>query len=284
MISTVTSPWAPTLDNLVGEVSNSLVLCSPYIGRDPCVRIAEQLHKNNRTGIEILVLTDLSRENMLSGATDVSALIQLCEAIPRTDIRFLPSIHAKVYVADESLAIVTSGNLTQSGLNRNCEYGLSVSDAGLVTKIRSEILEYRAIGSGLTLPHLRIFERIVGELAELRRQVDKAAKQRLKREFDSKLIEADEAILATRVEGLSTHAAFADTILFVLKNGPKRTKDIYPEIQRIHPDLCDDTVKLVIRGEEWSQAKWHHRVRHAQLFLQRQKQIVLRDGIWHLCK
>lgn len=282
MISTVMSPWAPTLDNLVSEASKSLVLCSPYIGRDPCARIAEQLRRNNRTGIEILVLTDLSRENMLSGATDVSALIQLCEAIPRTDIRFLPSIHAKVYVADESLAVITSGNLTQSGLNRNCEYGLSVSDAGLVTKIRSEILEYRAIGSGLKLPQLRIFERIVGELAGLRRDIEKVAKQRLRHEFDTKLIEADETILTARVEGLSTHAAFADTILFVLKNGPKRTKDIYPEIQRIHPDLCDDTVKLVIRGEEWSQAKWHHRVRHAQLFLQRQRRIILREGAWHL--
>lgn len=284
MISTVMSPWTPTLDNLVSEASKSLVLCSPYIGRDPCARIAEQLRRNNRTEIEILVLTDLSRENMLSGATDVSALIQLCEAIPRTDIRFLPSIHAKVYVADESLAVVTSGNLTQSGLNRNCEFGLSVSDGILVTKIRSEILEYRAIGSRLNLSQLRIFERIVGELAELRRYIERAAKQRLKREFDTKLIEADEAILTARVEGLSTHAVFADTILFVLKNGPKRTKDIYPEIQHIHPDLCDGTVKLVIRGEEWSQAKWHHRVRHAQLFLQRQRRIIRREGIWSLSK
>lgn len=282
MISTVPSPWTSTFDNLVSQVSTSLLVCSPYIGREPCVRIAEHLRLRNRTGIEILVLTDLSRENMLSGATDVSALIQLCEAIPRTDIRILPSVHAKVYVADEACAVVTSGNLTQSGLARNHEYGISLSDTSLVAKVRAEILEYRAIGSWVKLPQLYVFEKIVGDLSELRRQIEKATKQRLKQEFNAKLREADEAILGARIGGLSAHAAFADTILFVLKNGPKRTRDIYPEIQRIHPDLCDDTVKLVIRGEAWSQANWHHRVRHAQLFLARGGRIVLREGRWHL--
>ena len=219
---------------------------------------------------------------MLSGSTDVTALIQLCEAIPRTDIRFLPSIHAKVYVADQTLAIVTSGNLTQSGLTRNCEYGIFVSDVALVTTIRSEILEYRAIGSRLQLPQLRVFEKIVGELSDLRRQVEKAAKLRLRQEFDLKLRDADKTILRAREEGLSAHAIFADTILFVLKNGPKKTRDIYPEIQLIHPDLCDDSVKLVVSGKEWTQPDWHHRVRHAQNLLTRQGRIVRRDGLWYL--
>ncbi len=280
MISTVLSPWAATFEHLVGAASSSLVVCSPYIGRGPCEKIIDSLRRNGRTGIEILVLTDLSRENMLSGSTDVAALVRLCEAIPRTDIRFLPSIHAKVYVADQELAIVTSGNLTQGGLTRNLEYGISVSDAALVTRIRAEILEYRAIGSRVQLPQLRVFEVIVSELSELRRNIEKAARQRLRKEFDVKLRDADEAILRVRVDGLSTHAVFADTILYVLKNGPRRTRDIYPEIQLLHPDLCDDALKLVIQGEEWSQAKWHHRVRHAQLFLARQGKIILRDGRW----
>ena len=282
MINTVRSPWVLPFENLINAAATSLVVCSPYIGRDPCARIVANLQRNKRTDIEILILTDLSRENMLSGATDVSALIMLCEAIPGTDIRFLPSVHAKVYVADQAHAIVTSGNLTQSGLSRNLEYGVSVSDIRLVKKIRSEILEYRVIGSQIQLPQLRVFETIVNELSGLRRDAEKAAKKQLKREFDERLRDADEIVLRARVEGLSAHAAFADTILFVLKNGPTKTRDLYAEIQFIHPDLCDDSVKLVIHGEAWSQAKWHHRVRHAQLFLARQGRIVLREGRWHV--
>lgn len=282
MINTVPSPWVLPFENLINAAATSLVVCSPYIGRDPCARIVANLQRNKRTDVEILVLTDLSRENMLSGATDVSALIMLCEAIPGTDIRFLPSVHAKVYVADQAHAIVTSGNLTRGGLSRNLEYGISVSDVGLVKKIRTEILEYRAIGSQIQLPQLRIFETIVSELSELRRDTERAAKKRLKQEFDERLRDADEAVLRARIDGLSAHAAFADTILFVLKSGPKKTRDIYTEIQFIHPDLCDDSVKLVIHGEKWNQAKWHHRVRHAQSSLARQGRIVLKEGRWNV--
>jgi len=70
--------------------------------------------------------------------------------------------------------------------------------------------------------------------------------------------------------------------LYLLSKGPKTTPAIYSEIEKIHPDLCDDSIKLVIRGEPWSQVKWHHRVRHAQLFLKRQGRIRNEGGKWHL--
>lgn len=284
MITTVVSPWVSTFDSLVSQATTSLVLCSPYIGREPCERITSSLVRANRTEIDILVLTDLSRDNMLSGATDVSALIGLCEALPRTDIRFLPTVHAKVYVADQAFAVVTSGNLTQSGLRRNLEYGIAVSDVPLVKQIRSEILEYREVGSELSLPQLRVFKGIVDELQEYRNNLTKSVKKQLALEFNAKLQDAKETILRARVDGLSSHAVFADTILFILKNGPLTTKEMYPQIQAIHPDLCDDTIKLVISGEEWSQAKWRHRVRHAQLALARQGRITRQDGSWHVIK
>jgi hypothetical protein len=41
-------------------------------------------------------------------------------------------------------------------------------------------------------------------------------------------------------------------------------------------------VKLVIRGEPWSQVKWHDRVRHAQVFLKRQGRISREGDKWRL--
>lgn len=282
MIQTLRSPWAGSFENLVGMASSSLVLCSPYIGQEPCARIVSKLREQDRTSIEVLVLTDLSRDNMLSGATDVTALVRLCEAVPRTEVRFLPSVHAKVYVADRVSAIVTSGNMTLSGLSRNLEYGMLVSDESLVGEIRADVLAYRAIGSKVTLPQLRTFQQVVQELSGMRNEVEKSARCKLRQEFDAKLHDASEVVLRTRVDGLGAHATFADTILYVLKDGPKSTKEIYEEIHRIHPDLCDDSVKLVIHGEEWSQAKWRHRARHAQQFLSRRGDVVRVEGRWHL--
>lgn len=282
MIRQLAYPWAEAFETLVKQVSNCLVICSPFIGKAPCARIVTLLRETGRLGISLLLLTDLSRDNMLSGATDVAGLVQLCEAFPMADIRFLPRLHAKVYIADESSAVVTSANLTDNGLLRNLEYGVCINDVGLVQAIRTDILAYRSLGSAVDRSQLRLFEGIISELRQIRVRAERSLKAQLRKEFDAKLREADNEILRVRAEGLTAHAAFADTILFILKKAPKNTKELYAEIKAIHPDLCDDTVKLVIRGETWSQANWHHKVRHAQLSLARQGKIVRQGSKWGL--
>jgi len=282
MIRPVLSPWGDTFEELAGLTSRSFVACSPFLGREPCERVASVLRKKAQPDVSVLVITDLSRDNMLKGTTDVSGLVHLCEALPGTEVRFLPNVHAKVYVADERCAIVTSGNLTEKGLRFNLEYGFYLDEPELVKQVRSDIVSYGSVGSVIDVSRLRLFERIVLELKDLNQRVERSAKARLRREFADRLKAADEEIVRARAEGLSQHSAFAETILFLLRNGRKDTRSLYQEIQRIHPDLCDDSIKLVIRGEVWSQVKWHQRVRHAQLYLKRQGKIVLKEGNWEL--
>ena len=282
MIRPLLSPWVDTLDKLVSLTSRSLVACSPFIGREPCERVSSILRKNAQPGVSLLIITDLSKDNLLKGTTDVSGLVHLCETLPGTEVRFLPNIHAKVYVADERCAIVTSGNLTERGLRFNLEYGFYLDEPKLVKEVRGHIISYGSVGSLVDVTRLRLFESIVLELKDLQERVEKSAKSRLRREFTDRLKRADEEILRARAEGMSQHSAFADTILFLLRSGPKDTRRLYDEIRRIHSDLCDDSIKLVIRGEVWSQVKWHHRVRHAQLYLKRQGKIRLDRGVWQL--
>jgi hypothetical protein len=232
--------------------------------------------------IPVLLLTDLSRDNMLSGGTDVSAIVGLCDVLPRTEIRFLPNLHAKVYIADEKYAVVTSANLTDAGLCRNHEYGIYVDESELVKKITADITQYASLGSLVNPLQLREFERVVAELRKLKAEAEKQFKADIRKEFDKKMRAANKEILRVRAESLSQHAAFAETILFLLKQGPRDTKNLYTAVQSIHPDLCDDSIKLVIRGEAWNQVKWHHRVRHAQLFLKRQGRVRREGNKWYL--
>lgn len=275
------SPWMNAFDGLIARASKSLLICSPFVGRGPCERIALILRDKGTANIPILLLTDLSRDNMLSGGTDVGALAGLCDALPRTEIRFLPNLHAKVYIADERHAVVTSANLTDAGLRRNLEYGVYIDERDLVKQVTADATQYAALGSPVHSLQLRQFERVVNELKELKVEAEKQFKATLRKEFEKKMQAADEEVLRVRAESLSQHAAFADTVLFTLKQGPKDTKTLYAAVQSIHPDLCDDSVKLVIRGEVWSQLKWHHRVRHAQLFLKRQGRIRRKGSKWY---
>lgn len=270
-----------TFEDLVAQASTSLLICSPFVGRGPCERIALILRKKGVADIRILLLTSLSRDNMLSAATDVGALAQLCEVLPGTEVRSLPSLHAKVYIADERRAVVTSANLTDAGMRRNLEYGVYISQRALVEQVVADLRQYASLGSSVNLAQLRHFQNIVAELRELKAQLEKRVTAKLRKEFDRKLRAVEEQLLVARGEGLSPHAAFADTVLYLLEKGSMDTKTLYSAVQSIHPDLCDDTVKLVISGEVWNQVKWHHRVRHAQLFLKRQGRITRKGGRWH---
>src|SRR4051812_17704829 len=113
MIELLPSPWGAQFERLIDRAESSLVMCAPYVGSGACERIARVLGRAGRaSSVQVSLLTDLSRDNMVSGATDPRALLTLTAALPNTTIRFLPSLHAKVFVADEREAIITSSNLT----------------------------------------------------------------------------------------------------------------------------------------------------------------------------
>jgi len=274
------SSWSDRFDGLLGSASSSLVLCSPYIGCGPCRKIEERASSWPR-GFSLLVLTDLSRDNMLSGSTDVVALTSIVDAFPATEVRFLPSLHAKVYVADEKEAVVTSANMTDNGLARNLEYGVHLTDPDVVHRVRRDVLDFASLGSTISVAQLKAFVGIVLELRDLHRAADRSIKARLRREFARKLEQANIEIVRARAGGRAPHAIFADAIRYFLRAGPATTESLNRAIQQIHPDLCDDRVDRIIDGRHFGK-KWKHAVRTAQQYLKRLGEIELAGGRWQL--
>jgi phosphatidylserine/phosphatidylglycerophosphate/cardiolipin synthase-like enzyme len=249
MADLLRSPWDHEFRRLLDVVEDSLVLCAPYVGAEPCQLVMDRIEGRRRSrSVDLRVVTDLSRDNLLSGVTDVASLLLLVKAIPRTTIRFLPNLHAKVYVADQKRAIVTSSNLTSSGMMRNFEYGVSFDDPPTVATVRADILQYSELGSSLDRVQLQRFVQITEDLRELSRTAQRSVSRRLHQEFDRRLEAADFEIFRARTAGKTPHAIFADAIIYLLRNGPLRTVDLHRSIQRIHPDLCDDSVNRVIDG------------------------------------
>jgi hypothetical protein len=263
------SPWDEDFGDLIHTAHASLVMVSPYIGMEPCRRIVseksgEQLQEN----LSVLVVTDLSQDNLLSGSTDVGAIYHLTQGLPKTEIVFLPSIHAKVYIADLAMAIITSGNMTRSGLYRNYEYGIRLENKSVVGRIREDIMGYSALGSKI-------------DVNKVRTRAEKGTKSRLHKEFEKRMQLFSDEIIRTRAAGRAMHAIFADAILYLLGRRPMSTQELHLLIQRIHPDLCDDNVDRVIDGKHFGK-KWKHAVRTAQQHLKKEGVIELRDGIWYM--
>ena len=90
---------------------------------------------------------------LFSGATSDSKIF----AVPR--------LHAKVYLRDTDLAIITSANLTPSGLDFNYEYGVGLSDTKMVKRIRQDIEAYSRVGSKMSSELLAEIDLISAELA-----------------------------------------------------------------------------------------------------------------------
>ncbi|MBC7224531.1 MAG: hypothetical protein H5T59_09720 [Anaerolineae bacterium] len=232
--------------------------------------------------VRLRVLTSLSVESMLRGSTDPNSLLALMDAVPHTQVSHLPGLHAKVYLADEREAIVTSGNLTHGGVFQNYEYGVRFTDLAQVRRIWEDLLEYERLGSLVPRSDLERMAQAAGELQELRQRSEREIGEPLQREFRRRMDEAQTELMSIRAHGKTTNGIFADTIIYLLrKYGPMRTVDLHPLIQQIHPDLCDDTIDRVIKGVHFGK-KWKHYVRNAQQFLKRQGRITFDGSRWHL--
>lgn len=251
------------------------------------LRRCRAVQHNSRSGgaiepqLEFQLTTDLSVHNILSGATDIAALVALQVSIPRATIRFLPSLHAKVYIADAKQAVVTSSNLTDNGLMRNFEYGVFFDDEAAVMRIREDVLRYSSLGSQVGPEQLQRMSAVASEVREVSREMERSVRRQLRTEFNRRLSIADAEFLRARTAGRTAHAIFADAIVHLLSSGPVTTVELNRRIQQIHPDLCNDNVDRVIDGEHFGK-RWKHGVRTAQVSLRRAGRIRRTERLWQL--
>jgi phosphatidylserine/phosphatidylglycerophosphate/cardiolipin synthase-like enzyme len=277
-VELVASPWTVKFYDLVDAVEEDLLVASPFISSEPLKKIVEIIEdKHSLNSVHVSVVTNLAVDSLLSGSLDVAALLYLAQSIPNSTVTYLPSLHAKIYVADTKAAVVTSANLTNKGLVHNHEYGVLLRDPALVAKVRTDLTRYASLGNTVSPDALIALNQVAQELKTIRQQADRSIKAKLRMAFEQRTEEAKLELLQARAKDKTTHGIFCDTILYLLEQkGPLRTVELHPLIQQIHPDLCDDTIDRVIDGVHFGK-KWKHYVRISQVGLRR-KGLIDYDG------
>lgn len=279
----LSSPWEAQFYDLVTSAQTDLLLMSPFISRTPLEKIQRIIDaRSSDEPLQVDVITNLAINSIVGGSLDLDALVSFVEAVPQTRVTYLPSLHAKVYIADARAAVVTSGNLTTGGLKNNNEYGVLMRDPGLVAQIRTDLLKYASLGSLVPFDMLQGIGEATRELKAIRKEADKTIQAKIGALIEQSAEFAKLELLRVRARGKTTHGIFSDTIVYLIRQrGPLSTADLQPLIQQIHPDLCDDLVDRVIEGVHFGK-KWKHHVRNAQLFLKRKKVIALDGERWSL--
>jgi hypothetical protein len=263
----VSSPFTPHFRRFVAELSTDGVICSPYIGREPVEMLLDSVTQRGIAPFFALTLvTDLSVRNTVQGSTDLSAVVRLAEVLPRAQIYYVPQLHAKVYIAGQSLAVVASANFTKGGSSSNLEYGVCFHDHETIARIREDVGSYARLGGKVPLARLRSLRDRTIELRALVAAEQRSINSHLREASSHVERETEDDLIRIRVDGRSVNAVFSDAILYLLKHGPVATKDLGTLIRQVLPDFCDDTRDRVIDGQHYGKL-WKHQLRNAQQHL-----------------
>lgn len=74
--------------------------------------------------------------NYFTGVSDLEALQIIIDK--KGTIKNFQKLHSKIYIFDDELAVISSGNLTNNGLYNNFEYGVLIEDKMFVSEIVSD--------------------------------------------------------------------------------------------------------------------------------------------------
>lgn len=127
--SLLTSNWEDTLFDMTDRCASRLTLLTPFVKYN----VFERLLNVTSDAVEVRLLSRFSVPQFHKGVSDIAVFKRALEA--DSVIRSLQRLHAKVYIFDDTRAIVTSGNLTTAGLQSNVEYGVLLSDGKIVEEI-----------------------------------------------------------------------------------------------------------------------------------------------------
>ncbi len=235
--------------------------------------------------VRINVLTDISYRALVQGSTETSALLYLFENHHNVCITYLPKIHAKVYIADQSNAIIASANFTRGGGKINFEYGVKIHNRATIQKIQSDMDEYKNLGADITQSQLNAVHAQVEKIKALIKSEQKNIAKTIKLYSVEQQQEIENDLIRARIKNKSLSSIFSETLLYLLSRKPTKTQELNMLVSNIHPDLCDDTVDRVIDGERFGKL-WKHHVRNAQQQLKKAG-LIYRDektSLWHKAK
>ena len=279
MIKFLNGSWRNDLASVASIAEQSVLIAAPFIKYQEAAWLCERF----RPGISVTTLTNINLEAISSSVLDVAALRCILEVSPLARLIALPTLHAKVFVADDKVAIVTSGNLTRSALDHNIEYGILLRQTDLVKTIHDDMISFARLGSAVSTSTIGQIEPLEHELREARSKLDDKASPQARRKLTDLIRKSLPMFVGAHVGNRSKYAVFGEAIRFVLANRPLPTRTIHEQVRSLLPDLCDDSVPLIVNGQYYGKA-WKRDLRHAQLHLKRKGVLTLdkSSGLWSL--
>jgi len=160
----------PMYDDFLNSISSSkeeIRICSPFIKNDIVNSVFKEMNKN----CKISFVTNVNLKSLLKKSSDINALHTI---LHNNGVLFnYQRLHAKIYVFDNREAIVTSANLTLSGMKRNFEYGIFTDDKEVVKNIIKDFdsLCTGELSGNIKPEHIDYIQKIIDSIPK-QREID----------------------------------------------------------------------------------------------------------------
>lgn len=156
----IKTPWKTKFLELVRNSKKSIKITAPFVKEDIC----QEMINAKKPFVKVQLLTSFKLNCVYLGMIDVAALNQIISACG--DVRSYPNLHSKIYIFDNTQAVITSGNLTTGGMIRNFEYGLLLENDDIVKYVTEDFDRlFDDDNSGkITAEHLMTVESIIKKL------------------------------------------------------------------------------------------------------------------------
>ena len=216
MFEIINSPWEKTFVRLLRKATATVYLASPFIKS----QTASLITQNIANGIDFRYINSFKLAYFHNGASDLDALSILMK--DNCKQKNVPNLHAKLFIFDDA-AIITSGNLTPSGLKNNLEYGILVQDS-LVTEIKHD---YLTIFNNPD--HPKITSEIINKAQDILSAVPKEKRR--------KIGVADKSLFADIVNNTNTEELYDGGTASILSTASPWEKDVFNCLMKIKDDV-----------------------------------------------
>ncbi len=224
--------------------AKQLTIVSPYIGHAEAKLVVNMLPEANITTITRLKTSSLLGSKALN-IKALQALKKLKKSSNKKNIvrRIvnLPWLHAKIYVADKKRAIITSANLTKSGIDLNHECGIVITNRSAVSKICTKIDSYIESGVDIEANELNVIERTV-RVAENTKKKPQSRKACHTLDYEYQCLYSEN----------NMNMRFRKAVYYLLGDKAMTTVELNESIQCLYPDIYDkDIYRNIKRAQKY---------------------------------
>ena len=169
----VTTPTHDWLAKRARTCGARMLVGSPYVNK-AIINLTDIVSKDvSRT---LVTRTDL--RDFAVGASNLDTLCALVK--DGVTVHSLSDLHAKIYVFDDSSALVTSANATVSGMRRNLECGLGTEDSEVIKELACSLMSGLGTGEPPQEMNLEELEGLYAPLEEIKVSMPRLPRSRVR--------------------------------------------------------------------------------------------------------